>query len=83
MSSDGFDWRANEVGVPPKHKQKPAVAARPVETADAEHELGIEKVTVESTSVYCRIWQSSAVHARRLVHRKLSTRFPRPSTNAG
>ena len=101
-------WRASEVGARRRQKQKPAVAAGPVDIPDAEHELvieraaaidvakaagkvcvrlpgktgrrfsrvwdvsartgaitalaeqllesGIEKVTVESTSDYWRIW---------------------------
>ena len=37
----GFGWRASEVGR--KGKRKPAVVSAPVEIADAEHELVVER----------------------------------------
>jgi transposase len=73
---DGFDWRAREVAAQRRHKQKPAVVAEPVEIADADHEVVIERAAAidvaKATGMVCvrlpgksgrrfsRVWEVSA-----------------------
>jgi hypothetical protein len=73
---DGFDWRARQVGARRRPRQKSAVVAEPVEIADAEHEVVVERAAAidvaKATGTVCvrlpgksgrrfsRVWEAPA-----------------------